>query len=107
MALVMPVSQHKTFFVFACGCSAPVRVEREGDAAAWLAGTLAAPWQVFRDTNCLVAGVLAPSESFLEPLGAGDQKASLASLSLSLHPFTHLEGSLAWRPCPLFGMSGK
>ena len=27
--------------VFACGSSAPVRVEREGGAAAWLAGTLA------------------------------------------------------------------
>ena len=31
------------FFFFACGSSAPVRVEREGGAAAWLAGTLAAP----------------------------------------------------------------
>ena len=31
----------KTFF--ACGSSAPVRVEHEGSAAAWLAGTLAAP----------------------------------------------------------------
>ena len=28
---------------FACGSSAPVRVEHEGGAAAWLAGTLAAP----------------------------------------------------------------
>ena len=28
---------------FACGSSAPVRVEREGGAAAWLVGTLAAP----------------------------------------------------------------
>ena len=28
---------------YACGSSAPVRVEREGGAAAWLAGTLAAP----------------------------------------------------------------
>ena len=28
--------------VFACGSSAPVRVEREGGAAAWLAGTLVA-----------------------------------------------------------------
>ena len=31
----------KTFF--ACGSSAPVRVEREGGEAAWLAGTLVAP----------------------------------------------------------------
>ena len=29
--------------VFACGSSAPVRVECEGGAAAWLAGTLAVP----------------------------------------------------------------
>ena len=28
------------FFFFACGSSAPVRVECEGSAAAWLAGTL-------------------------------------------------------------------
>ena len=28
---------------FACGSSAAVRVEREGGAAAWLVGTLAAP----------------------------------------------------------------
>ena len=54
-------------------------VEREGGAVAWLAGTLAAPsvqghklppWQE-----------LWPCQSFLEPLVAGYQKASLASLS--------------------------
>ena len=28
---------------FACSGSAPVRIERGGGAAAWLAGTLAAP----------------------------------------------------------------
>ena len=28
---------------YACGSSAPVRVEREGGAAAWLEGTLAVP----------------------------------------------------------------
>ena len=64
----------------ACGSSASVRAECEGGAAAWLAGTLAAPsvqghglppWQE-----------LWPSQSFLEPPVAGDQKASLASLSL-------------------------
>ena len=33
--------RRKTFF--ACGSSAPVRVECEGGAAAWLVGTLAAP----------------------------------------------------------------
>ena len=35
------VHRNKTFFV--CGSSAPVRVEREGGAAAWLVGTLKAP----------------------------------------------------------------
>ena len=28
---------------FACGSSAPVRIEREGGTAAWLAGTLVVP----------------------------------------------------------------
>ena len=31
------------FFFFACGSSAPVRVEHEGGAAAWFVGTLVAP----------------------------------------------------------------
>ena len=35
------VQRGKTFF--ACGSSAPVRVEHEGGTAAWLAGTLAVP----------------------------------------------------------------
>ena len=56
--------------LFACGSSAPVRVKREGGAAAWLAGTL----------DCLTAGVMALSESFFKPLVAGHQKASLGSL---------------------------
>ena len=42
--------------------------------------------------------VMALSESFFEPLLFGDQKVSLASLFLYLHPFRHLEGSLAWGP---------
>ena len=49
---------------------------------------------------------MALSESFLEPLVAGNQKASLASLSPYLCQFRHLEGSLAWGPSLLFGMSG-
>ena len=52
------------------------------------------------------AGVMALSESFFEPFVAGDQKASLASLSLQLHPFRHLEGSLAWGPSLLFHALG-
>ena len=38
-----PVSINTRLFFFACGSSDPVRVERKGGAAAWLAGTLAAP----------------------------------------------------------------
>ena len=52
------------------------------------------------------AGVMALPESFLEPLVAGDQMASLASLSPWLHLFRHLEGSLAWGPSLLFSTSG-
>ena len=33
----------RLFFSFACGSSVPVRVEYEGGAAAWLAGTLVVP----------------------------------------------------------------
>ena len=47
------------------------------------------------------AGVTALSESFCEPLVAGDQKASLASLSPPLCLFRHLDGSLAWGPAVL------
>ena len=71
------VRRPKTFF--ACGSSAPVRVEHEVGAAAWLAGTLAAP--SVQGHKLLPWQELGPSESFLEPLVAGYQKASLASLS--------------------------
>ena len=62
---------------FACGSSAPVRVESEGGTAVWLAGTLVAgTW------TASAAGIMVLAESFFKPLVAGDQKASLASLSL-------------------------
>ena len=65
---------------FACGTSAPVRVEREGGAAAWLEGTLAVP-SVQRH-RLLPRQELWPYQSlFFKLLVAGDQKASLASLS--------------------------
>ena len=73
-----------------------MRVECEGGAAAWLAGTWTAS----------SAGVMALSGSFFEPLVAGNQKASLASLFPWLCPFRHLRGSLAWEPSLLFGVSG-
>ena len=68
----------KTFS--ACGSSAPVRVECEGGATAWLVGTLAVP--SMQGQTASAAGVMALSESFIKPLVAGNLKASLASLSL-------------------------
>ena len=64
----------------ACGSSAPVTAESEGGPAAWLVGALVVP-SVQGHRTASAAGVMAPSESFLEPVIAGDQKASLASLS--------------------------
>ena len=65
----------------ACGSSAPVRVESEGGPAAWLVGALVVP-SVQGHRTASAAGVMALSESFFNPLVAGNQKAILASLSL-------------------------
>ena len=100
------VHRHKTFFT--CDSSAPVRVEREGGAAAWLVGTLAAP-------SVQEHGLPLPQELwtyqsffffFFEPLVAGDQKTSLSNLSPQLCLFRHIESSLAWGLFLLFGTSG-
>ena len=53
-------------------------VELEGGAASWL-GTLAAP--SVQGHKLALLQELWPYQSFLEPLIAGNQKASLASLS--------------------------
>ena len=78
----------------ACGSSAPVRVEHEGGVAASLVGTLVVP-SVQGHGLPLPQELWPYQESFFEPLVAGDQKASLASLSSYLCQFRHLEGSLA------------
>ena len=78
-------------------------VECEGSTAARLAGTLEA--KCAGTWTASTTRIMALSESFLKPPVAGDQKASLASLSLELHPFRHLEGFLAWGPL-MFDMSG-
>ena len=44
---------------FACGSSAPVRVEHEGGPAAWLVGTLGR--QVCRNTDCLCCRSYGPA----------------------------------------------
>ena len=53
-----------------------MRAEHEGGAAAWLAGTLGAKCAGAQTASA--TGVMALSESFFEPLVAGDQKASWA-----------------------------
>ena len=56
-----------------------MRVEREGGVAIWLAGTLAVP--SVRGHGLPLLQELWPYQSFFKPLVAGNQKASLASLS--------------------------
>ena len=70
-------------------------VESEGGTAAGLLGTLAV--QNVQGHRLPPPQELWPCQSLLfKPLVVGDQKTSLASLSLWLRPFGHLEGSLAW-----------
>ena len=57
-----------------------MRVECEGNTAAWLAGTLVVP-SVQRHGLPPPQELWPYQESFFKPLVAGDQKASLASLS--------------------------
>ena len=82
-----------------------MNAEHEGGTAAWLEATQVAP-------NVQGHGLPPPQELwrhqslFFPSLVAGAQKASLASLSPSLGPLRHLEGSLAWGPSWLFSMSG-
>ena len=68
-----------------------MRVEREGDAAAWLAGTLLVP--ILQGPGLPLLQVLWPYQSFFEPLVAGDQKTFLASLPGAL-PIQALRGLL-------------
>ena len=71
-------------------------VECEGSTAARLAGTLEA--KCAGTWTASTTRIMALSESFLKPPVAGDQKASLASLSLRLCPFRNSEGPHAWDP---------
>ena len=57
-----------------------MKAEREGGAAAWLAGTLVAP--SVQGHGLPLPQKLRPYQSFFQFLIACDQKASLASLSL-------------------------
>ena len=68
-----------SFFFFALWQLCPVRVEHEGGAAAWLAGTLVVPSMQGHGLPPLQE--LWPYQSFFKPLVAGDLKTSLASLS--------------------------
>ena len=64
--------------LFACGSSAPVGVECEDGTAAWLVRTPVVPSEQRQPPP----QESWPYQSIFEPLVAGDQKASLASLSL-------------------------
>ena len=66
-----------------------MRVEREDEAGARLAGTLAA-------ASVQRHGL--PTQQELSLLQPGNQKVSLACLCPQLHPFRHLDVSLAWGP---------
>ena len=65
--------------LFAHSNSAPVRVEREGGTAAWLVGTLGSTKCAGTQTTSVEG--YGPISVFFEPLVAGNQKASLASVS--------------------------
>ena len=80
-----------------------MRVECEGGTAAWLMGTLTVP--SVQGHGLPLLQELWPYQSlFFQPLVAGDQKASLASLCNSTGSGT--QGSLAWGPSLLFPVSG-
>ena len=69
------------FFFPACGSSAPVRGEHEGGGKCLACGDSGGS-KCSGTRTASAAGVTALSESFFQPLVAGDQKASLANLSL-------------------------
>ena len=71
----------KTFF--ACGSSAPVQVEREGGAATWLAGALAAP--SVQGHNCLCCRSYGPIRVFFRASGSW-QSEGLFGQSFSIAP---------------------
>ena len=69
-------------------------VEHEGGTAAWLVGTLVV--SSVQGHGLPPLQELWPYQSLFEPLVAGNQKASLASLSPQFHLFRQLNVSLAW-----------
>ena len=105
-----------TFFVVvvACGSSALVRVEREGGAAAWLAGTLAAqsvqghrlpppqelwPYQSLFPASCSwrSEGLFGQSFSVVLPVQALRGLPCLGSFSI-VWRIRHTEGLPGWGP---------
>ena len=74
-----PYMRRCKIFFFACGSSDSVSFEHEGGAEPWLAGTLAVP--SVQGHRLPLPQELWPYRIF-KPLVAGNQKASLASLSL-------------------------
>ena len=95
------VHRHETFF--ACGSSAPVRVEHEGSTAAWLAGTLAAP--SVRGHGLPPQQELRPDQSLCLSFFWSSEGLFGLSFATAL-PVQALEGSIAWGPSLLFLTSG-
>ena len=99
--------RHRCKTFFACGNSALVRVENEGGVAAWLVETLASvqghrlpPLQELWPYQHLFSSLLFPAGA-----SCSLQSEGLFGLFIS-SPVRHLEGSLAWGPSLLFGVSG-
>ena len=94
--------RHKTFFT--CGSSAPGRVGHEGDTAAWLAGTLAAPGT--QGHGLSLSEELWPSQNLSLSLLPLVIRRLLWPVFVHSAPSRHLEASLTWGPSLLFGASG-
>ena len=72
------------FCVYACGSSAPVRIEHDGGAAAWLARTLEV--QSVQGHGLPLPQELWLDQSFFEPLVAGKSEGLFGQSS---SPFRH------------------
>ena len=88
---------------FACGSSAPLRVEHERGTAAWLAGTMVAPR--VPGHRLPPAGVMALSVFSQASCSWRSEGFFGQSFSVVL-PVQALRGSLAWGPSLLFSASG-
>ena len=92
----------KIFFFFCLWQLSPVWVAREGGAAAWLAGTLAAP--SVQGHRLPLRQELCPSQGLVFRASCSWRWEGLFGRSFSVAP--PVQGSLAWGPSLLFSLSG-